>query len=87
MAESDDTDTPPTCGTCRFFHPGDIDPSTLQRNSTCRESLHVIAIPIGMTPQGPGVQTRVIYAPVPGNFPACGRYVAVEEWQRQGDGA
>ena len=80
----DDTETPPVCGTCRFFHRGEIDPSTLKRDTRCREQLHVIAFPVG-GPQGMGISVQTIYPHVPENWPACGRYVPVEEWQRQGE--
>ena len=79
-------DTPATCGTCRFFCRGEIDPSTLKRDTRRREQLHVIAFPVG-GPQGMGISVQTIYPHVPESLAGVRQVCACRGVATSGEGA
>ena len=64
---------PKTCGTCKHFQPGAIDPLNVQpaekRLGECQEGYHLIALPTQH-----GMQITTMFARLPPEATACSKW-------------
>ena len=76
-----------TCKHCQHFFRHPVDPHNLgaPRGGECREQVHVIVLPAPA-----GVRVAGCYAPLPEDFPACGRFrplnISLEECHVEEEG-